>query len=81
MNMVLMAKLAWRLLSDGQSLWAQIITNKYVRGELSIKKLGKKKGVSNAWRGITSVVDILSKGMKMTTYNGRDPFFQRYLGR
>ena len=43
MNMVLMAKLAWRLLSDGQSLWAQIITNKYVRGELSIKKLGKKK--------------------------------------
>ena len=75
--MTLMAKLTWRLLSDNQSLWAQILTKKYVRGELSIKKPRIKQGVSNSCRGIMSSIDLLNKGIKMTAYNGREILFWR----
>ena len=69
-------------MEDSQRLWAQTSTNKYVKGELGIKKLGRKQVVSNAWRGITSTVNLLNKGMKMMAYNGREILFSgRYLGR
>ena len=52
LNLAFMEKLGWRLVIEQESLWAKVITKKYVRGEIGLKKLNKKQGSSNTWRGI-----------------------------
>ena len=61
MNLELMEKLGWRLVLEGDSLWARIQASKYARGEVSLDKLTKKHGGSNAWREISSATDLLKK--------------------
>ena len=48
MNLALMAKLGWRLISEGDILWAHILVSKYVRGAINLDKITKKNGSSNA---------------------------------
>ena len=42
LNIVLMAKLGWKLLTKKEKLWARVITSKYMRGEPNILKFSKK---------------------------------------
>ena len=34
LNIALMAKLGWKLLTEKEKLWARVITNKYMRGSI-----------------------------------------------
>ena len=36
LNFALMEKLAWRLLTENDALWARVVCNKYMRGEPNI---------------------------------------------
>ena len=78
MNLAFMAKLGWQLVTEHKSLWVKVIAKKVI-GEISLKKLNKKQGSSNTWRGITTVAEILRKGARIRVYNGRDTLFWRDL--
>ena len=77
MNLALMAKLGWRLILEGDSLWARILISKYVRGEIYLDKITKKHGSSNAWRGISSATDLLKRGARIIAYNNQNTLFWR----
>ena len=53
-----------------KGMWVCIVTSKYIRGEISFSKLAKKQGALNAWRGIALAAEIITKGVRMTVYNG-----------
>ena len=77
MNLALMAKLGWRLILEGDSLWARILAIKYVRGEINLGKITKKHGSSNVWRGISSAIDLLKRGARIIVYNNQNTLFWR----
>ena len=45
MNLTFMAKREWRLLSAKNELWAQILHSKYVKGNLEVSKMKKKRNL------------------------------------
>ena len=49
MKLAFMVKLGWRLLSTKNELLAQILHSKYVKGNLEVSKIKKKRKSSNAW--------------------------------
>ena len=77
MNLAFMANVGWRLIVENQSLWAQVLTYKYIKGDISITKLTNKPTSSNLLEGVASAVDILLKGTRRRIYNGLDTLFWR----
>ena len=75
MNLAFMAKVGWRLIVENQSLWAQVLTCKYIKGDIDITKLTNKPASSNLWKGVASAADILLKGTRRRIYNGLDTLF------
>ena len=41
MNKAFMAKLGWKILNDKGRLWVQVLSRKYIWGEVDISKLDK----------------------------------------
>ena len=70
MNIAFMEKLGWRLFTESDKLWANILTPKYVRGSLDISKMERKKNSSNAWQGLVAATNILKKRLRQKVYNG-----------
>lgn len=58
MNQALLAKQAWRLVNNPNSLWAQILKGKYFVGE-SLWKVKKKAGSSWVWESLLEGRDLL----------------------
>ena len=65
MNVYLLTKLGWRLLEEKESLWAKVLTSKYINGEVHLTKLIKNPHASNAWQGIATVAPLLLKGVRI----------------
>ena len=65
MNLAFMAKFRWRLLSTKNELWAQILHSKYVKGNLEVSKIKKKRKSSNVWQGLVAVKNIIQKGYEI----------------
>ena len=49
MNLALLAKLGWRLISEKDHLWVRMLIHKYIRGKVSFSKLVRKQTSSNVW--------------------------------
>ena len=77
MNIAFMAKLGWRLFTESDKLWENILTPKYVRGSLDISKIERKKNSSNAWQGLVAATNILKKRLRQKVYNGASTLFWR----
>ena len=77
MNLAFMAKIGWRLISEKESLWTQVLTGKYIRGEPNATTLIKKNGASDLWQGIVVAAHIISTGLRNKVYNGEDTLFWR----
>ena len=44
---------------------------------MTSEKLSKRKGVSNAWRGVTAATHLLKLGLTTRIFNGKDTMFWR----
>lgn len=60
-NTALLAKLAWKIASEEESMWTQILASKYLRGQ-SFFQHQLKPGDSNVWKGIVSARSWIRKG-------------------
>ena len=61
-NLVLLAKLGWRLLTKDKATWVKALNSKYLSNKdfWSIKLKGRN---SQAWRGICQGREVLKKGL------------------
>lgn len=75
MNKAFMEKMGWRLITNSQTLWAQILRAKYMQRNNGNKVFIWKQGDSNLWKGLCIAYDILKKGTKMTVRSGRSTNF------
>ena len=71
LNMALMAKLGWRLITDTDKLWAKVMHEEYGKGGTRISKLVNKRATSNAQRGMVVSQHILKQGTRTRVYNRR----------
>jgi hypothetical protein len=81
-NMAMLAKQAWRLLMDPDSLCARVLKARYFPNT-SILEVEPKEGISYTWRSILKGVQLLSQGVIWRVGDGstinmwQDPWIPR----
>lgn len=70
MNLVALAKLSWRLITEKERLWANVVASKCMHNRPKIENLKTKRGASSIWNGIVHDAFILEKGARKTVRNG-----------
>lgn len=70
-----LAKLGWRLINEKDSLWARVISGKYMSNSFQPKHIVYKQGASNAWQGIVKAEEVLIKGVGHLVRSGKDTKF------
>lgn len=50
MNIAFMAKLGWRLLTEQEALWAQVLKTCYMKKGMGIDNICPARNDSNAWK-------------------------------
>jgi hypothetical protein len=84
--MAMLAKQAWRLLTDPDSLCARVLKARYYR-ETSVLEADAKEGISYTWRSILKGVQLVQKGVIARVGYGssiniwNDPWLPRDWGR
>lgn len=73
MNKALLAKVGWRLLHDGDSLWAKVVRSKYkVKDAHDIKWLEAKTTWSSTWRSVTmGLREVVMPGVSWVIGDGK----------
>ncbi|KAK3230980.1 hypothetical protein Dsin_002861 [Dipteronia sinensis] len=72
MNQALLAKAGWRLYQKENSLWANIIRNKYLKNEQIAPNTSKTNNCSSTWRGFLFGAELLLKGVSWRAGNGEN---------
>lgn len=75
MNEAFMAKLGWRLLIEGDNLWAKVLISKYARHRTGKDMFQSVKGSSNAWKGITHAMQLVNTGLSHKVNRGHETKF------
>lgn len=70
-NLALFSKLSWKVASQEKSLWVELVSAKYLKGE-SFFSYKLKKGVSFIWRGIVWAREAFTKVGCFSIRDGRD---------
>ncbi|EEF30253.1 conserved hypothetical protein [Ricinus communis] len=60
--MALLAKLGWRLANEFDSLWAQVIGNKYFKADWSVLGISHRPHALTTWQGLVKASRVLAKG-------------------
>ncbi|XP_038722035.1 uncharacterized protein LOC120014187 [Tripterygium wilfordii] len=63
------------LIHEKKSLWAQVVSSKYMKRGVCVSKFEVKQRSSNLWRGLVSANPILNQGMKKLVRNGKQTLF------
>ena len=66
-----LAKLGWKLITEPNNWWAQIVRKKYLWNN-SFFTVGKKQVNSCTWKDILDTRDLLTKCMRWIIGNGKD---------
>jgi len=74
-NLTFMTKLGWRLVTEKDSLWAQLMQPKYCARRCDTDMFVPKKDASNGWRGITESSTYIKQGIRVEVGNGRNTLF------
>ncbi|CAN1777598.1 Putative ribonuclease H protein At1g65750 [Linum perenne] len=72
LNKAFLMKLVWSLVSRSEELWAKVLITKYMTRTENGYMLARKKGFSNAWRGIMKVWDHAHNGIHWSIRDGRN---------
>ncbi|XP_031103194.1 uncharacterized protein LOC116006838 [Ipomoea triloba] len=75
MNIAFMAKLGWQIATNSDSLWVQVLKEKYAHGKMGFEAISPKRACSNAWRGILAALPVLRQGSRFQVNNGRTTKF------
>lgn len=62
MNLALLAKLGWRLITEHNSLWAKVMGAKYMHARHEVSNFIAKQEASTTWKGLTKAACIIEKG-------------------
>lgn len=76
MNIAFLGKLGWRLVTERDSLWAQILNTKYKHPTVEDHNFSWKQRASNLWKGIHQAGEVLKESIRRTC-SGRSIFFWR----
>ena len=66
-NIALLAKLNWRMHREKESLWARVLTHKYINRRRYVGNridVGRIKGCSSVWKAIKEGESVFKKGTK-----------------
>ncbi|CAN1161707.1 Putative ribonuclease H protein At1g65750 [Linum perenne] len=75
LNKAFLMKLVWNLMSQPDELWVRVLLSKYMVKTANGYMLARKKGFSNAWRGMMRVWDITQNGVRWSIRDGRSTRF------
>ncbi|CAN1129383.1 Putative ribonuclease H protein At1g65750 [Linum perenne] len=75
LNKAFLMKLVWSLVTRPEELWAKVLISKYMTRTDNGYMLARKKGFSNAWRGIMKVWDHTQNGIHWSIRNGHNTKF------
>ncbi|XP_075508178.1 uncharacterized protein LOC142545090 [Primulina tabacum] len=75
MNLAFMTKLGWRLMNDKNSLWAQVLKEKYMHKTNISKGIQAKQGASKTWQDISKAMQTLEQGKRSVVRNGKSTSF------
>src|SRR3954471_19362632 len=70
MNVALMLRWVWRILTDDGGLWLRLIKAKYLRG-CPLLAYDRREG-SQFWRAIQDIKPAIRKGLVISTGNGKN---------
>lgn len=81
MNTALLSKLGWKLECKDESLWARVISSKYLKGESFLNSC-LKSVASPTWRSIYSTKDLVKQGCVKLVSNVRNTsfWFDKWIG-
>lgn len=81
-NKAMLAKVLWRLHTEGDSIWAQLLKSKYKMHSLEDLNLKPGNRASLIGRSICWIEDLFRRGLARTVINGRSTLFwtDRWLG-
>ena len=74
LNSALMMKLAWKLRTDSDGLWAQVLMRKYCNG-VDVLPRSVRSDASNTWNGIMENKDALQQNIGHAIGDGMRTFF------
>lgn len=64
MNMALLTKLAWRVLTQRETVWCKVLREKYLWNNEGGAWLVDKQRASKVWKGIVWGADVLRMGAR-----------------
>ncbi|CAL1400519.1 unnamed protein product [Linum trigynum] len=70
-NLAMLAKGGWKLASNDNTLWAQVLRGKYGKERTGPSILKRIKGSSFSWQSFYHAADIVRKNCAMNVSNGR----------
>lgn len=75
MNNAFLTKLSWRMKTEGNNLWVNVLKHKYMRNREGRQETRGKRGESNLWRGLCDTNHILDEGVRYKIHNGQGASF------
>lgn len=73
-NNACLAKLVWKVLTEDNNLWVQIVKNKYLKNEEFLNNK-IRQNYSCAWKGILKARVVVIMGLRWVVGNGEDICF------
>lgn len=71
MNKALMAKLAWRVLTQKEETWCEVFRSKYGIVSDGMMEFKCRQRASSIWKGLMWGYELLHKGLRWEVTNGR----------
>ncbi|CAL1354334.1 unnamed protein product [Linum trigynum] len=69
-NLAMLAKCGWRLLTEKETLWTQLMRSKYGKDRANLDLLKPIKGSSFTWNSISRTGELLRKGCAWNIHKG-----------
>ncbi|XP_072067045.1 uncharacterized protein [Arachis hypogaea] len=75
MNEAFLMKLFWRIITQPDALWAQVLKIKYGRGENPFFGVISKSTDSRLWKNIAAITEIVQQNLTVSVGNGKNTSF------
>ena len=73
-NTTFQCKLAWKIITNRESLWVRLMRNKYLKHQDFLHS-NSKQGDSSVWKSIVKCKDLIRQGIRWSVGDGRHILF------